>query len=528
MFFLRIVAFLVIFSVIILIHELGHFWAAKKAGIKVEEFGFGLPPRIWGIKKGETIYSINWIPFGGFVRMLGEDPSVGKKSKRNIFNQSLRVQAWVVVAGVVMNFLLAFVLLTFGFLVGIEPLIVDEKDFMSAISDGTVHVEPGITVTESSDSALQKGDVILTLNDGSPILSIESFETLVSDLEEGGSSVTVKVKGVDGGVRVETLTGTQLENLTFQPLYLDRFVYLENADSIFASYLNTGDVLIQVNGKEIFAEDDIFSSLSASNQVDLTFFRPGEGEFVIKGMKFEEKYPVVNNVMPGSTAEKAGIQSGDQVTAINGEEVLDAAKIIEMTKGSSASSVKYTILRNGEVKELNIPFGEDGLIGVVLSDQLPYFGDLSFYKSYVPHSLTGFEKEQHGISAPVVAVKEMWRLGKLTAVMFVNVLGNFVSGGAVPDGVSGPVGIAQMTFVTIQAGFAALIRFVALLSLSLGVINILPLPALDGGRLFFILFQAVSGKKADPKIEGFIHNVGFFFLICFLLYITFNDVINLF
>ena len=104
---LTIVVFILIFSFLILIHEFGHFTAAKRAGVKVEEFGFGLPPRIFGVKKGETLYSINWIPFGGFVRMLGEDSSSKKarNSKRSFVNQPLRTQAWIVSAGVVMNLL---------------------------------------------------------------------------------------------------------------------------------------------------------------------------------------------------------------------------------------------------------------------------------------------------------------------------------------------------------------------------------------------------------------------------------------
>lgn len=140
----------------------------------------------------------------------------------------------------------------------------------------------------------------------------------------------------------------------------------------------------------------------------------------------------------------------------------------------------------------------------------------------------GFDTVQYGWSAPVVAFKEMGRLAKITAVMFGGVLQQFVSGQGVPDGVAGPVGIAQMTFVTVQAGFAALLRFVALLSLSLGVINILPIPALDGGKFFFIMVRALTGKKLNAKYEGLIHAGGFFFLIALIVYVTFNDVMNLF
>jgi regulator of sigma E protease len=149
-------------------------------------------------------------------------------------------------------------------------------------------------------------------------------------------------------------------------------------------------------------------------------------------------------------------------------------------------------------------------------------------KDLVAHELLGIEKLRYGWKAPIVATQEMWRLSHLTAVMFVDVFADFLSFQELSDDVSGPVGIAQMTGVFLQDGFAAMIRFVALLSLSLGVINILPFPALDGGRLVFIIFQAVTGKRPNPNIEHWIHSIGFILLLSFIAYVTFNDILNLF
>src|SRR3989339_635784 len=132
---LSILVFLLIFSIVVFVHEFGHFSAAKRAGIKVEEFGFGMPPRIFGKKVGETLYSINWIPFGGFVRLLGED--VGKSeahtSKKSYLNKSIRARTMVALGGIIMNFILAFLLLSFGFMMGIEPLVVTSEDFLNNI-----------------------------------------------------------------------------------------------------------------------------------------------------------------------------------------------------------------------------------------------------------------------------------------------------------------------------------------------------------------------------------------------------------
>ena len=113
---ITVIVFVLVFSVLVLVHEFGHFYMAKKSGIKVEEFGFGLPPRVLGKKKGETIYSINAVPFGGFVRMYGEDSKNSKylKSKRSFAAKPLRSRILVVTAGVIMNFLLAWFLLFIG------------------------------------------------------------------------------------------------------------------------------------------------------------------------------------------------------------------------------------------------------------------------------------------------------------------------------------------------------------------------------------------------------------------------------
>src|SRR3989344_3884685 len=129
---MSIIIFILILSILVLIHELGHFIMAKRSGIGVEEFGFGLPPRIWGRKVGETIYSLNWLPFGGFVKLVGEDSTDEKRTQKNSFyTKHIRQRAMVVVAGVFMNLILAVVIFyiviaALGFKVSL-PLLVDHK-----------------------------------------------------------------------------------------------------------------------------------------------------------------------------------------------------------------------------------------------------------------------------------------------------------------------------------------------------------------------------------------------------------------
>ncbi len=502
MYFLTAIVFIFIFSFLILIHELGHFAAAKRAGVKVEEFGFGLPPRIWGIKKGETLYSINWIPFGGFVRMLGEDG--GSHDKRSFTNQSFWVQTKIVCAGVFMNLLMSFLLLTFGFLIGIEPLLANVDDFYNAIRIGQVDIQPGI-ISKS-------GETILKV-DGVPVTSIETWAALPEDTQ------AIISKGED--VLTETIDKTQ-----FSPTYLNRLVYFEDQNSIFYGKLQEGDVLTAVDGAQILEEADLLAAIKDKISFDISYFRPGVG-MIETNVTQPAHYPVISYIEIGSPAEEVGLMVGDQVKMINDDQILSPENVVAATAKNKDSKIKYMVIRDSANLNFEIPLREDGRVGVSVAE-LIQGSEISFYSALVPHTLIEVHKVQYGFYAPVQAVKDMWRLGKLTAVMFVKVLGGFVSGGSVPDGVSGPVGIAQMTYVFLQDGFAAIIRFMALLSLSLGVVNILPIPALDGGRFLFILIQGMTGKKANPRIEGYIHSAGFVFLLLFIAYVTFNDVLRLF
>lgn len=550
--FFTVLAFILIFSLLILIHEFGHFYAAKKCGVKVEEFGMGLPPRIWGFKKGETLYSINWIPFGGFVRTLGEgdDSKEGKTSPRSFKNKSLRAQALIVCAGVLMNFLLSFVLLTVGFWIGIEPLIATQEDFLKAVREGLVDTQPGIVVVESRQAyntvdyngqdleirSFEPGDRLLGFE------TVEEWQATVQAVEEGGEAPLIPMDRVDGTGGAEYLTKELLDQTTFAPLYFSGLIYQENPDSIFAPFLKQGDALISLSAEDgtwypLLTADDLNAAFeTGKDSFTVRAYRAEQGDFEFT-LQVPQMYPVVSFVEAGSPAETAGLVEGTYIERVSGVEVHSAEQVLTLTREASKASeastgefVVYEFLKPGaEVSEsVSIPFRADGRIGVGLSDLLPNYGALSLYEGYVPYTLIEMNKIQLGAEAPLLAGQEMWRLGKMTAVSFVQVLKQFVTAGGVPEGVSGPVGIAQMTGVTIQDGFAATLRFVAMLSLSLGVINILPFPALDGGHFAGILFQAITGKKGASRWSHLVNTAGFVFLLLFIVYITFNDVLNLF
>lgn len=369
MIFITALAFIIIFSVLILVHEWGHFFAARRSGIKVEEFGIGLPPlakALFKDKKG-TSYTLNWIPFGGFVRLYGEDSSDPKilKAKNSFASKSIAVRALVIVAGVLMNFILAWLLITIGMSVGMKPFLITEADIDKAISDGLI----------------EKHNVL-----------------------------------------------------------------------------------------------------------------------------------VVHEIIPDSPLSNTDMKAGDIVTRINGESVPSTFELPDEIQ--PGEMVQLEVLSDGATQNIFVAPTDDGRLGFTVSNA-PYIVYIQNLK-YPVHI------------AALESVKEVGRLSYLTLDMLGNVVTSLFVKFAVPDGVAGPVGIAKLTHHFTQQGIIALMQFAALLSISLGVINIMPFPALDGGRLLFIVFELILRKRPSPKWESVIHAVGFGLLMLLIIIITWNDVVNLF
>ncbi len=366
---ITVIAFIIIFSVLVLVHEWGHFAAARRAGIKVEEFGIGLPPRAKALhtdKKG-TVYSLNWIPFGGYVRLFGEDSSDPKvlKDKKSFASKTMGQRTLVVVAGVLMNFLLAWVLITIGFTFGMKPFLVTQADLDAGMENGIVEAKK-----------------ILYVHDIDP---------------EGALSQTE---------------------------------------------IKSGDYIIEVNNIPVSEELDLPSVIRPNEQVVIKYVH-------------EER-----------------------------EEIATVLANAEGKVGMTISLENFI----SDVKKISYPF-------------------------YI---------------APFKAFSEMWRLSVLTVKMLGNVVVSVVAKFTVPAGVAGPVGIAKMTHYFAKQGFMALVQFTALLSISLGVINIMPFPALDGGRFLFIAYELITRRRANAKAEAIVHTVGFALLMLLILAITWHDIVNLF
>jgi len=363
---LTIFTFLLILSVLIMVHELGHFISAKKLGIKVEEFGFGLPPRIIGIKKGETIYSINWLPIGGFVRLFGEDreedetknikhKAKNKKiNKKAFYSRPIWQRSLVLTAGVTMNFLLAVFIISFLFTQGVM------------MATNRVHVEKILPDSPAAVVGLKEKDTIKKLQ--------------------------IKLPNEE----INITSGEQLINTTREHL-----------------------------GEEII----------------LVIDRSGQ----------EYHFPIV----PRKDYPK-----------------------------------------------------DEGPIGIMISN----------------YELVKYPVWQ----APVLGTKEAFVMSYRLAKGIGTTIWKMISFQSVSKDVAGPVGIAQLTGQAIKFGQYAVLELVGLLSLNLAIVNILPFPALDGGRLLFVLIEGTTGRKIRAKWERLIHQVGMIVLLGLIVLVTINDLVRIF
>lgn len=353
-----ILLFLVILSVLVFVHEFGHFIVAKKSGMKVEEFGFGFPPRAFAVRKGDTEYSVNWIPLGGFVRIKGE--SGEHRAEPDSFSAKPKWKRFLVlVAGVAMNFLLAGVLLSAGFMVGLPTSI--------------------------------EGDLPANAN----------------------------------------VAETQLQVVT---------------------------------------------------------------------------------VAAGSPAERAGVSAGDELVSMDGA-VFDTAEAARDYIRAHGDGGIVTVVRKQDDAFATVTLtSEDlasaGVHGVGLG--LVKTGLVSF---------SFFPAIAHGFVAATSYTVEVVR-------SFADLVRNLVVTQRVSVDLSGPVGIAVMTGQAADLGVVYLLQFAALLSVNLAVVNILPFPALDGGRILFLLIEAIRRKPANHQVEAVVHNVGFALLMALVLLVTYRDFVK--
>ncbi|MBI4975174.1 RIP metalloprotease RseP [Candidatus Peregrinibacteria bacterium] len=526
------IVFILILSVLVLAHELGHFIMARRAGIKVEEFGFGLPPRIWGKKKGETIYSVNWIPFGGFVRMKGEDGNKRSfKDERSFAAKPLRARVKVVLAGVFMNFLLAWILLTVGFSFGMQPLF-SPGDILPAVDSGRIHLAEGLKIKAIEPDGVfakvgMKADDLIILFNGKIVTSDFAAKFLkdptgVYKVKRDKEVLTYEIK--NGAVS----DGLAIKFYDFASFPRVGVFGVDNDSVAYNAGIRPGDIILKADNHNIYYVDELESIIRGKKSVEYEIYRNGGKEKMILNFNLGRRV-IISEVLPDSSAEKIGLHERDTILSVNGKEMNDSEELINFVAEHQKDTLAYLIDRNGE-RILYEVRPENGKIGVLLSE-LMNFGQgqgLSLYNVNLTSSIEKIDDEKYPFYVSVYkSFGEMVKMSKLTVRMFGGVVLDLAENGKVPETVAGPIGIAQMTHVFVQDGIIALIRFMAILSLSLAVINVLPIPALDGGRFLFLMIEFIAGRRVNQKVESFIHIFGYGLILLLIVAVTYGDIMKL-
>jgi regulator of sigma E protease len=426
-----------ILAVLILVHEIGHFVAARLIGVKVEEFGIGIPPRIKGWRRNGVLWSVNWIPFGGFVKVLGEDGKANDPESINAKSPAKR--AFFLVAGSAMNFLLAFVLMIL--VVGFQ-----------GISRSNVYIASVVPASPAEAAGWEAGDRIVEVA-GVPVES-----------------------SADVGQRAREFSG------------------------------NPMSVVVERNGELV--ETSVVPRVNPP---------AGEGPTGVGINDSPLSDATVEAVTGTSPASDAGLQSGDRIVAVGSAQVSDPYALQFALTSASGSTVPVEVARGGEQITVS-------LVVPMLDAEGDLLQQLGLDIAINPR----FERVPLGSIIPV-GIAQAWE----QSAQMLSGIRDLVTGRAPLDQIAGPLGMGQITSEIVSASplplWVTLAQLAILLSLNLAVLNLLPLPALDGGRLLFVIVEVLrGGKKLAPEREGIVHVAGLILLLGFMVIVLVLDALRIY
>ena len=417
-----IIAFLFVFSVIVIIHEFGHYYFAKKAGILVREFAIGMGPKIFQVRKGETVYTLRLLPIGGYVRMAGHDE--------------------------------------------------DEQE-----------IKPGMMITIELD----KENIVQKLN---------FDEHLIIE-----NSVPFQIEEADLH-RSMTLSG-----------------YFVNSEEKVNLTVSKQATIIESDGTEVVVApiERQFNSASLWNRIKTNAAGPMNNFilsiiiFIIVGFMqggVPSNDPVIGQVSDQSAAHEAGLQTSDKIISIDGVDIHSWDEMTSIVRSSADKTLSMTIQRNGDTKDVSItPKSVEGQNGSKI-------GQLGVTRTLDNSilSILGY-----GFTQTISVI-----------VLVLSALGSIFTKGFNLNQLGGPVAIYSLTSQVAKNGLIDLLSFMGMISANLGVMNLLPIPALDGGKLVLNFIEGIRKKPLDPEKEGYLTIAGAIFLFALMILVTWNDIMKLF
>ena len=448
-----IFAFIVAIGVLVTVHEFGHFWVARRLGVKVLRFSVGFGKPLWIRKWGadQTEYVIAAIPFGGYVKMLDErEGEVEAQELDRAFN---RKSVWrriaIVVAGPAFNFLFAILAYYLIFLAGVSGV----KPVIGEI----INPSPAYT------AGVQQGDLILSVNG----IETKSWERA-------------------------------------------RFAMLEES-------ISADQIILQVQGQDLQIRDKLIDirelELLQKEQIDLmrdlgfSAWRP-------------DIPPIIAEVLPDGAAKQAGLLAEDKIVALDNITIVNARQWVKLIRENPETALDLTVLRDGTELELVLTPRSRTEAG----ETYGYIGVLN--RIEIPESIRRemMVTERYGpLQGMLEALDKTWRMTWLT----LRVLGKLVTGEASVRNLSGPITIAHYAGVSARIGLEPFLGFLAIISISLGVLNLLPVPMLDGGHLFYYVIEIIKGSPVSETTEIIGQKIGMVLLFGLMSIAIYNDFLRL-
>ena len=421
-----LLAFLFVLGVLVFVHELGHFMAARRLGVRVLTFSLGFGPKLLKIRRGDTEYCISAVPLGGYVKMAGENPDDPRTGRPDEFLSRTKWERFqILIMGPAMNVLLAVVVMAVVLAQGAEvPVYQDQPPVIGAVAPGSPAEQAGI---------------------------------------------------------------------------------------------QRGDRIVSVAGEPVDTWDDLFIAVGtrADRDVAVGFMRSGQPQTVNLRPQPETRYeignigvlpdinPIVASVISGEPAERAGLKAGDVVLAVNGERMVTRTQLIEIISRNGGKAIELTVRRDGQQLQIGATpeqRGDRGMLGLYVSEPTRRFDP------------NAFEAIQLSIERNI----------EFSGLIF-RTLGGLFVGETSPRQLMGPVAIAQLSGESAQAGWIALFSLMASISLNLGLLNLLPIPVLDGGHILIMAIEGVARRDFSMAVKEKMLLAGFVLLMALMVTVIYND-----